>query len=149
MQQDVTKYNAVKKAPNDWEEQARKKKKPDALSDSQKDETLVLQTVKISRQLAIARAIVIQTWMVQVGWDIMKAHIAAGQDYAFSASQISDPATREQELGPQHVRIWMSVIKYLTEQAQEGVKISDKTSDWRAKLEQLTEYNAHVAYYKY
>ena len=94
MQQDGTKHSALKKAPNDWEERAMKKKKPDAPSDSQKDEILVLQTVKVSRQLAVVRAIVIQTWMVQVGWDIMEAHIAASQDYAFSASQMSDPAIR-------------------------------------------------------
>ena len=43
----------------------------------------------------------------------------------------------------------MSVIKYLADQAQEGVKISDKTFEWQAELEQLTEHNAHVADCKY
>ena len=90
--------------------------------DEEKEEHVVRLLPKMERQMAVVRCALVQVWMMKETMMIIGATQDVSRDFAHQQAQIPDPAKKESELGPLHIRIlerWIVELQKHYEQAKE------------------------------
>ena len=87
--------------------------------------TLIMakQVSKLSRQVAVLRSCLLVTWMAQEeSGFIQNIKGETLKNYGYNAQKYEDAASREQKLGPLHLRVWDNILLFMMGELQEQAK---------------------------
>ena len=87
---------------------------------AQTDLYMAKQVAKLSMQVAVLGSCLVTSWMCMEDMEIIAVMKDALRNYGFQSQGMEDPAVREEQVGPLHLRVWEMVVQFMQDSRDRG-----------------------------